>query len=217
MQLFRDPYFITAMKLLLGFIVFVAQIKLTGKGNLAPATIVDQMQNYVLGGIIGGVIYNTDIGLLQFVNVLLIWTLIVFSSKYLTNHNRWIKRLIDGEPLLVVQHGKIRVETATQVGLSANDLAYKLRTAGVNDLRDVRQAYLEQNGQLNVILKGDETIKYPLILDGQIDPAALDAIDHDEDWLKAQLQEQGYETGDIYMANYLSGKVVVTPYDPNKN
>ncbi len=25
-------------------------------------TIVDQMQNYVLGGIIGGVIYNTDIG-----------------------------------------------------------------------------------------------------------------------------------------------------------
>ena len=57
------------MKLLLGFIVFVAQIKLTGKGNLAPATIVDQMQNYVLGGIIGGVIYNTDIGLLQFVNV----------------------------------------------------------------------------------------------------------------------------------------------------
>ena len=91
MQLFRDPYFITAMKLLLGFIVFVAQIKLTGKGNLAPATIVDQMQNYVLGGIIGGVIYNTDIGLLQFVNVLLIWTLIVFSSKYLTNHNRWIE------------------------------------------------------------------------------------------------------------------------------
>ena len=94
---------------------------------------------------------------------------------------------------------------------------YKLRTAGVNDLRDVRQAYLEQNGQLNVILKGDETIKYLLILDGQIDPAALDAIDHDEDWLKAQLQEQGYETGDVYMANYLSGKVVVTPYDPNKN
>ncbi|KMO55371.1 membrane protein [Lacticaseibacillus rhamnosus] len=213
MRLFQDPYFVTAMKLLLGFIVFIAQIKLTGKGNLAPATIVDQMQNYVLGGIIGGVIYNTDIGLLQFVNVLLIWTLIVFSTKYLTNHNRWLKRVIDGEPLLVVQHGQIKVDTATQVGLSANDLSYKLRAAGVNDLRDVRQAYLEQNGQLNVILKGDETIKYPLILDGQIDPAALDAIDHDEKWLKDRLAEQGYEPGDVYMASFLGGRVVVSPYD----
>ena len=190
MRLFQDPYFVTAMKLLLGFIVFIAQIKLTGKGNLAPATIVDQMQN-----------------------VLLIWTLIVFSTKYLTNHNRWLKRVIDGEPLLVVQHGQIKVDTATQVGLSANDLAYKLRAAGVNDLRDVRQAYLEQNGQLNVILKGDETIKYPLILDGQIDPAALDAIDHDEKWLKDRLAEQGYEPGDVYMASFLGGRVVVSPYD----
>ena len=43
MRLFQDPYFVTAMKLLLGFIVFIAQIKLTGKGNLAPATIVDQI------------------------------------------------------------------------------------------------------------------------------------------------------------------------------
>ncbi|ARY90845.1 MULTISPECIES: DUF421 domain-containing protein [Lacticaseibacillus] len=213
MALFQDLYFVTAMKLLLGFIVFVVQIKLTGKGNLAPATIVDQMQNYVLGGIIGGVIYNTDVSILQFVNVLLIWTLIVFSSKYLTNHNRWLKRAIDGEPLLVVSHGNIRVETATQVGLSANDLAYRLRTAGVKDLRDVRQAYLEQNGQLNVIFKGDETIKYPLILDGQIDPAALDAIDHDEDWLKARLAEQGYKPEDVYMASFLGGKVVIAPYD----
>ena len=121
--------------------------------------------------------------------------------------------MIDGEPLLVVQHGQIKVDTATQVGLSANDLAYKLRAAGVNDLRDVRQAYLEQNGQLNVILKGDETIKYPLILDGQIDPAALDAIDHDEKWLKDRLAEQGYEPGDVYMASFLGGRVVVSPYD----
>jgi uncharacterized membrane protein YcaP (DUF421 family) len=29
-----------------------------GKGNLAPTSAMDQVQNYVLGGIIGGVIYN---------------------------------------------------------------------------------------------------------------------------------------------------------------
>ena len=40
-------------------------INYTGKGNLAPSSASDQVQNYVLGGIIGGVIYNENIGLLS--------------------------------------------------------------------------------------------------------------------------------------------------------
>lgn len=91
-------YLNTALKLLMGFITFVVQIQLAGKGNLAPSTIVDQMQNFVLGGIIGGVIYNQDISLLQFFNVLLIWTLIVLSSKYLTNHHPLIKNGLMARP-----------------------------------------------------------------------------------------------------------------------
>ena len=69
------------MKLLLGFIVFVAQIKLTGKGNLAPATIVDQMQNYVLGGIIGGGVFKTFISFLPFLYIIVILSTNVFFFK----------------------------------------------------------------------------------------------------------------------------------------
>ena len=36
----------------------ILQINLLGKGNLAPTSAIDQVQNYVLGGIIGGIIYN---------------------------------------------------------------------------------------------------------------------------------------------------------------
>ncbi|EGF43530.1 membrane protein, partial [Lacticaseibacillus rhamnosus MTCC 5462] len=35
----------------------------------------------------------------------------------------------------------------------------------------------------------------------------------DEKWLKARLAEQGYEPGDVYMASFLGGRVVVSPYD----
>ncbi len=44
--------------------VFV--INMTGKGNLAPSSATDQVQNFVLGGIIGGVIYNSSITILQY-------------------------------------------------------------------------------------------------------------------------------------------------------
>ena len=53
-------YFDVALKLLLGFLALILVINLTGKGNLAPASASDQVQNYVLGGIVGGVIYNAD-------------------------------------------------------------------------------------------------------------------------------------------------------------
>ena len=44
-------YAIVAVKLILGLLALVLVINLTGKGNLAPASASDQVQNYVLGGI----------------------------------------------------------------------------------------------------------------------------------------------------------------------
>lgn len=212
MTLLQDLYFTTAVKLAMGFIAFVAQIQLAGKGNLAPTTVVDQLQNFVLGGIIGGVIYNTDIGLLQFLNVLLIWTLIVFISKYLTRHYPRLKRLIDGEPLLVIHHGQVLVDNATKAGLSATDLAYRLRTAGVSDISQVSRGIIELNGQLTVINNGDASLKLPLVLDGKTNPDALDALGQTETWLIDQLHAQGYETADVYMANYQNNRVVIAAY-----
>ena len=41
------------LKFALGIICLIIQINLMGKGNLAPSSAMDQVQNYVLGGIIG--------------------------------------------------------------------------------------------------------------------------------------------------------------------
>ena len=42
-------------KLAIGLLAIILQINLMGKGNLAPTSALDQLQNYVLGGIIGEV------------------------------------------------------------------------------------------------------------------------------------------------------------------
>ena len=65
-------YINIAIKLAMGLLSIVMVINYTGKGNLAPSSASDQVQNYVLGGIIGGVIYNENIGLLQYFIILLI-------------------------------------------------------------------------------------------------------------------------------------------------
>lgn len=82
------------IKLGLGILCLIVQINLMGKGNLAPSSAMDQVQNYVLGGIIGGVIYNESITVLQFVLVLIIWTFLVFVLKFLKENNRLVKEFL---------------------------------------------------------------------------------------------------------------------------
>lgn len=67
-----NPFLLVAIKLLIGFLALITIINISGKGNLAPNSASDQVQNYVLGGIIGGVIYNNSIKILDFIGILCI-------------------------------------------------------------------------------------------------------------------------------------------------
>ena len=151
-------YFEVALKLAMGLLALVMVINLTGKGNLAPTTAMEQIQNYVLGGIIGGVIYSKDLH-------------------------------------------------------TAHELTFKLRMHSIFDIRKVKRAVLEQNGQLLTVLSGEENLKYPLITDGTIQKDVLAAIDKDEDWLRTRLNEKGYnDISKLFLVDFLSGDLVVTPY-----
>ena len=46
-------------------------------------------------------------------------------------------------------------------GISAHDLMFKLRAAGIYEISAVKRAVMEQNGQLTVIQYGDESLRYP--------------------------------------------------------
>lgn len=201
-----------ALKLTIGFIFMVIQINLFGKSNIAPNSAIDQLQNYVLGGIVGGMIYNASITTFQFTIVLLIWTLIVFVAKFLSNHNVIFRRIIIGSPKMVVKNGKIDVDLALKNGLSASDLSFKLRQSGVTDVSNVKRAVFEQNGQLTIIMKDEDNIKYPIVLDGKINYDELEMMGRDEAWAEQKLKEQNLDVSEIYLANYINGKVIAYKY-----
>jgi raw score 11.87 len=208
-----EGYTLLGIKLAMGIIGLVLQINLMGKGNLAPTSAMDQIQNYVLGGIIGGVIYSDSIGVLQFSLVLVLWTLLIFTLRFIKNHNQFVKSIIDGKPVWVILNGKVQTAECMRNGISAHDLMFKLRAAGVYEIASVKRAVLEQNGQLSIIQYGDESLRYPLIVDGQLDSDVLDIINKDEDWVKAQLEEQKLELNKVYIGEYLNGKLITHLYE----
>ena len=207
-------FFITiAIKLALGLVSLVFVINVTGKGNLAPSSAVDQIQNFVLGGIIGGVIYNSSITILQYIVILIIWTILILSLKWLNTNVYFIKHLIDGKPTIIIKNGKLDPEACRSKGLSASDVALKLRSQGVFQLKEVKRAVIEQNGQLIIVRMGDENPKYPIITDGVVQVEILEYIGKTEEWLIAELNKKGFETvDDIFIAEYDKGEINVVTY-----
>ena len=202
------------IKLALGLFSLVFVINVTGKGNLAPNSAIDQIQNYVLGGIIGGVIYNSAISILQYAVILIMWTILVLTLKWLNNNVHFVKRLIDGKPTLLIKNGKIDPEACRSVGLSAADVALKLRSQGIFQMKQVKRAMQEQNGQLIVVQMGDENPKYPVVTDGVIQVDVLESIGRSEEWLLDNLSKQGYDNvANIFIAEYDKGAVTVVTYE----
>ena len=206
-------YLDIALKLLMGLLSLIFVINLSGNGNLAPSSAMDQVLNYVLGGILGGVIYNPSITILQYFIILVIWTIIVLTLKWIKTNNHFFKTIIDGQPTVIIKRGILDVEACRSVGLTANDVAFKLRSNNVYSIKKIKQAILEQNGQLIIVLYGEENPKYPIITDGTVQQNILDIIDKDMEWLETKLKEIGYDNiSQIFLAEYDAGEISVVTY-----
>lgn len=201
-----------AMKFLLGLLAMVTIINMTGKGNLAPTSAMEQIMNYVLGGIIGGVIYSRDVRIWQFAIVLIIWFVLVYGMRRLKSRSHLLQHLLDGTPTVVIVNGQVDVEACKRAKITAQELTLKLRLHNVFNIRKVKRAVVEQNGQLLLVLAGEENLKYPLLTDGVAQGYVLEAIDKDVKWLREELAKQGYDDlSKLFLVDYLGGQLVVTP------
>lgn len=208
-----NPFLLVAIKLLIGFFAMVIIINISGKGNLAPTSASDQIVNYVLGGIIGGVIYNSNVKILDFVGILCIWCALVLALKWVKKHNVKAKQIIDGKALIIIDDGEIDVDNCRKLGLSAHDVAFKLRTNGINSSKNVKRAVIEQNGQLIVIQEGEENPKFPVITDGQVHSDILEMIGKNEEWLIEELKKQGVDKqSKVFLGEYVDNSLTLTTY-----
>ncbi|MGP1190645.1 hypothetical protein ACJ8KY_23915, partial [Serratia sp. CY54781] len=74
------------LKFVIGFVIVITHLNLSGKTQLSQMTPVDFIGNFVLGGIIGGVIYSDSIPLYQYVVVLLIGVGLISLLNAISKH-----------------------------------------------------------------------------------------------------------------------------------
>lgn len=137
----------------------------------------------------------------------------ILSLKWLNTNVYFIKHLIDGKPTIIIKNGKLDPEACRSKGLSASDVALKLRSQGVFQLKEVKRAVIEQNGQLIIVRMGDENPKYPIVTDGVVQIEILETIGKTEEWLMDELKKEGFDNvSDIFIAEYDKGEINVVTY-----
>ena len=200
-----------AIKLTIGFIALVVFMNLNGRSQLAPTSTEDQIGNYVLGGIIGGVIYNPSITIVQFLIVMLIWGLLMTTIDFLKNSNKNVKKMIDGQIVYLIKGGKMVTENFAQATLSIPDFYTKLRTKGIFKISDIEDAFMESNGQLIVIQKNDKNYSNLLVSEGKVLEENLEHIGKNDEWLQEELAKYNvFDIDNVFLVEYSNdGKLFI--------
>ena len=128
-----------------------------------------------------------------------------------------LRRIIDGQPTIIIKQGKIIKMALKSTRINLDDLSMMLREEGVFAITDVDYAILEPDGKLSVLkkigkeppMKSDLNIPLPssryfpseIISDGKIIKHNLKEFDLDETWLMKQLRKQNIKNiSDVFYA-----------------
>jgi uncharacterized membrane protein YcaP (DUF421 family) len=136
---------------LYAFVVFVMRV--TGRRELSSLTAFDLILLIVLGDAIQQGLTQDDYSVTGAVlAVATIATLQVLTSA-LTYRSRRARTLLEGNPLVIVEHGEFVRKNLERERMTEDEIAEEMRQQQVSSLDDVEWAILEANGSISFIKK----------------------------------------------------------------
>lgn len=142
------------------------------------------------------------LGIIPIITLLFLKTLLTqIGLKF-----QYTRKLVDGEPCILVHNGKINYNTLKKQQLNIDELLEELRLSNYFNLDEIQYAILENDGQISILpvnynssqksnSNSDKTktieAKLPkvLISDGKINKNSLTSIDKDEKWINDLLHK----------------------------
>ncbi len=200
------------------YIIILIIFRLMGKREIGELSVLDLVVFIMLGEMAVVAIENTDKSLWhQLVPMTFLMCIQIILSVISLKFQRF-RHLIEGEPAILVNAGKIDEKKMRKQRYSIDDLMMQLREQGVGDVRDVEYAILEPTGKLSVFQKqkskkskNDTPIfTLPLIIDGEIQYHHLQMIEHTDEWLVEKLNNLGYkDVKQILYCSFQNGQFFV--------
>lgn len=123
----------------------------TGKRSLSELSPLDLVLVVVLGDLVQQGVTQEDMsltGAVITISVFVMWTLL---ADVLGRRFRTARRLLTGDPVVIVRAGTPLLESLNREGLDLDDLKEAARMQGYGSLHDIEIAVLETDGRISFI------------------------------------------------------------------
>jgi uncharacterized membrane protein YcaP (DUF421 family) len=117
-----------------------------------------------LGSAVGDAMFYLEIPLIQCLLVVTIVVLIQHAIVWVSNRNAQVEILLEGKPYTLIEDGILNMDNLHKTALSHDELFMEIRLAGVEQLGQVKSAYLEVNGKTSVFLVPAEAVRPGLLI-----------------------------------------------------
>ena len=150
-----NMYVQMAIKLAVAFGCLLLYLNLSGRAQLAPKSAVDEIGNYVLGGIVGGMLYNAQVSVFVMVYAIALWAVLTIFIRKLRFRSVRARGFIDGNALMLLDNGQILPANMRTARLHMSNLIAALQERGYHSLSELQTVWLETNGQYTILKKGE--------------------------------------------------------------
>lgn len=133
------------------FIVFV--LRVMGRRELSDLAPQDLVLLVVLGDLIQNGVTQSDMSITGVTIAISTFVLMTVFSSYLGFKSKRARRVLQGEPLIVVQDGKVIERNLKEERLTLDDIMEEARGNEIEDLDEVKFAVVEPGGKMSFLKK----------------------------------------------------------------
>ena len=202
-------YVTVLIRTVLAFVTLFVVARLLGKQQLSQLTFYEYITGITMGDIAASIAIDAGRSPLYYMLALVAFAALTLGTGVITEKSRPLRKLIEGEPVVLVHNGKILEHNMAKSGYNMENLMMQLRERDAFDIREVEFAIAETDGYLTVLKKSQnrpvtpadlgidtkyEGVPSEIIVDGQVIHQNLKQNHLDEAWLIARLQSMGYNS-----------------------
>lgn len=138
------------------YLTLLVLFKVAGRRSLAELTTFDFVLLMMIGEATQQALLGDDFSITNSILVIVTLIAIDVGLSLLKQRSGWISRLIDGEPTIIVENGKLLHKRLRRARLLEVDVMEAARSSqGIEKLEEIKFAILERNGKISVIVQED--------------------------------------------------------------
>ncbi|MEN5241164.1 DUF421 domain-containing protein [Pseudomonas atacamensis] len=139
------------------YLALMVLFKIAGRRSLAELTTFDFVLLMIIGEATQQALLGDDFSLTNAFLVIITLIAVDVGFSLLKQRSSWVSRLIDGEPTIIVENGKLLHRRLRHARLVEADVMEAARSSqGIETIDQIKFAIIERNGKISVIRQDPE-------------------------------------------------------------